>query len=629
MTLALTTPMLQTKPANDERRARTPAFKQLKTYLPMMIVLGIAVPVAVYLMVMQGLGWAAPMLGAGGTLSLVAPSSERVILYTSANSTRYFAGIGGNYDTLAAPWRTYFTERKQRFREVHTAADLDKLSEGLVVLPSAVALSAAEKAAVAAFRAKGGAVLTTWATGSRDENGGWAGWDFLGSLGARMVGEIPATQQVNNLVLNGESPLSHSQPAGQRMFLTKTSETLLRLRGEMVAGRFMNWARVTDAERRDEGAIVFSEMGLAASRSASFAFAESVWESHPLLLYPVIDNTLDWLLRKPVVVRAAWPGGKRAAQIIEMDTEDGFANATVFGDMMKAIDYRASFYVLTSVGVRYPDVLSRLANDFEIGYHADVHDGFKGQPAARQQQRLQTMRTELGSVIGSTTHITGFRAPLESYDATTEAMLQQAGIRHHVADPGRTEARLPVFAKMAGIDNNDALVILPRTQRDDINIAAEQANIEQTAAALIDDFDLGIDMGALGLLSVHSQNFLPDATLTRAMPAFIERLQRRRSQIWLTSGREVASWWRQRERVKVASDYKGKRLEFNVTITGQAPVSGASLIVMLPQKGRMPTVQSLKIGAAKPTVTKIDEFRAAVVFDTLKPGNYAYQAVFQ
>lgn len=623
----LTMPMTPTQPPTEKRRPRAPAFRQLQTYLPMMIVLGVALPVIVYLFVMQGLGWAAPVLGAGATFSLGA-SSERIILYTSANSTRYFAGIGGNYETLAAPWRAYFADRKHRFKEVHTAAELEKFSEGVLVLPSAVSLSAAEKAAVAAFRVKGGAVLTTWATGSRDELGAWAGWDFLGSMGARMVGEIAPTLPVNNLMLTGESPLSHSHPAGQRVFLAKTSEALLRLRGEMVAARFMNWARVTDPERRDEGAIVYSEMGANASRSASFAFAESVWESRPLLLYPVIDDTLGWLGRTPVAVRAVWPGAKRAAQIIEMDTEDGFPNATVFADMMKALDYRASFYVLTSVGVRYPDILARLDHDFEIGYHADVHDGFKGQSAAIQQQRLLTMKAELGSVIGSTAQVTGFRAPLESYDATTETLLHQAGIGHHVADPGRTEARLPVFAKMDGVENKDALVILPRTQRDDINIATEQASVEQTAAALIDDFDLAVEMGALGLLSVHSQNFMPGATLTRAMPLYIDRLKQRRSQIWLTSGTEVANWWRQRDRVKVASYYKGKRVEFNITITGKEPVKDVSLIVMLPQKDRMVTVQSLKIGGVKPTVSKIDAFRAAIVFDSLAPGNYAYQAAF-
>lgn len=620
--------MIQPKQPVEERRERTPLFKQMKTYLPMIIVLGMAVPMAVYLLVMQGLGWSSPAIAANGTLAPVAASSERVTLYSSLNSTKYFAGIGGNYATLVEPWRQYFASRKQRFSEAHDVDELAKLSSGVLVLPSAVALSAAEREAIAAFRAKGGAVLSTWATGSRNERGEWTGWDFLSSLGSRMVGEIPVTLQVNNLIVNGESPLSHTHPAGQRIFLSKTSEPLLRLRGEMVAARFMNWARIIEPSLRDDAAITFAEMGPAASRSAAFAFAESVWENQPMLLYPVIDDTLGWLSRRPHAVRAAWPSGKRSAQLIEMDTEEGFVNAAVFADAMKALPYRASFYVLTSVGVRFPDVLARLHHDFELGFHADVHDGFKGQGQGLQQQRLQTMRSQLASVIGETRLITGFRAPLESYDATTELLLQQSGIRHHVADPGRTEARLPVFAKMDGVDIEDALVILPRTQRDDINIAASQPSAEQTAAALIDDFELGFEMGALKVLSVHSQNYQADSVLARGMQALIERLKQRRAQIWLASGSEIAAWWRKRDRIKLASTFKGKRLEVELSITGREPVNGATLVVMLPQKGRLPTVQSLKIGGAKPVVAKIDEYRAAIIFDTLKPGNYAYQVLF-
>ena len=54
----------------------------------------------------------------------------------------------------------------------------------------------------------------------------------------------------------------------------------------------------------------------------------------------------------------------------------------------------------------------------------------------------------------------------------------------------------------------------------------------------------------------------------------------------------------------------------------------SSLIVMLPKKGAVMAVKSLKIGLQKPTVLKIDNYRAAVVFDTLAPGNYSYQATF-
>jgi peptidoglycan/xylan/chitin deacetylase (PgdA/CDA1 family) len=410
--------------------------------------------------------------------------------------------------------------------------------------------------------------------------------------------------------------------------MSKTTEKLLRVKGEVVAGRFMNWARMTDEERRGEGAIVFSEIAANSGRTAVFAFAESAWESHPLATYNLIDDTLQWLQREPAIVRAAWPNGKLAAQVVEMDTEQEFSNALPFASMMQSMGYPATFYVLTSVGKLFPDVLTKLARDFEIGFHGDVHVGFKGQPANQQEKRMQTMRAEMASVIPDIKDMTGFRAPTEGYDGTTEQLLQKFGFRHHTADPNRTEGRLPIFAKLDGVEPKDSLIILPRTQRDDINLYWEKLTVEQTTKTLIDDTDLAIETGALGLLSIHSQNFNADGTLIKAMPGFLEYLKQRRDPLWLASAGQVADWWRERERLKLSSNYKGKRLEFNITVAGEKPLNGAGLIVMLPQKGILPTVQSLKIGTSRPTISKIDDYRAAIVFGALDPGNYAYQVTF-
>jgi hypothetical protein len=112
------------------------------------------------------------------------------------------------------------------------------------------------------------------------------------------------------------------------------------------------------------------------------------------------------------------------------------------------------------------------------------------------------------------------------------------------------------------------------------------------------------------------------------MPGFLEHLKQRHEKLWIASAGQVADWWRTRERLKLSSNYTGKRLEFNITVTGEKPVSGASLIVMLPQKGILPTVQTLKIGISKPSVSKIDAYRAVITLGELNPGNYAYQVTF-
>lgn len=628
MRLAHTLQTVSMKTKFVDHRETHPFFKRIGAYLPAMIILSVAVPALIYVAVMQLLGWRTPVLGMNGAMAYVAPAGSNVILYAAPNTKTYLTSIGGNYETLLVPWRNYFLDRKIQFKEIQSASQLQKYSQGVLILPSAVALDDEERAQILTFRAKGGAILSTWATGTRNGKGDWEGWQFLEKLGVKMLGEIAPDAEVNHLILTGESPVSHTHPAGQRIGIGKTSESLLRFKGEMIAGRFMNWARITDDERRGEGAIIYSEASAGTGRVTFFAFAESVWESRPLAAYTFIDDTIQWLQREPAIVLAAWPNGRRAAQVIEMDTEEGFANALPFASMMQSLDYPATFYILTSVGKLFPEVLTRLARDFEIGFHGDVHISFKGQSATVQEQRIQTMRAEMASVLPDIRGITGFRAPTEGYDATTEQLIHKYGMRHHVTDPGRTEGRLPLLAKLEGVATEDALVVLPRTQRDDINLHWERLTAEQTTKALIDDFDLAAETGSLGLLSIHSQNFIPDGILTKAMPGLLVHTKQRRNQVWLASAGQVADWWRERERFKLSYRNTGKRLEFNITVKGTTPVSGVSLVVMLPQKGVLPTVQSTKIGGVKPTVSKIDNYRAAIVFDTLPPGNHVYQATF-
>ncbi len=624
------TPIYETK--ERERQKTIPFFKRVGIFISPFFIFGVLIPLLIYTIMMGQLGWPSPLVGLRGVITYFTPTSSRVIMYVSPTTRAYFAKIGGNYDTLLIPWRGYFLERKQNVTEIDALSKLENYGSGVLILPSTLVLSDVEKSEIALFRKRGGSVLTTWATGTRNSNGDWTGWQFLETLGVKVVGEIPADSEARQLILNGESPLSHTHPAGQRIWMSKTSESLLRLKGEQVAGRFMNWARVTDEAYKNEGAIVYAETvatSTASSRTASFAFSESTWESHPLLMYGVIDNTLSWLLREPTILKSAWPNGKKFAQVIEMDTEEGFANSLSFAEIVKSVlNYKATFYILTSVGKEFPEILNKLAKEFEIAYHGDIHVSFKDELAPLQEQRIINMQQQMKSVVTDTKNINGFRAPTEGYSEITERLIQKYGIRHHAVDPQRTEGRIPQLLKQEDVDNNDSLILLPRTQRDDLNLANQNLNVEQTTQALIDDFELTKETAALGWLSVHSQNFKQDAVLTRAMPEYLEYVKKNKDAMWLATANEVANWWRERERVKISSKNQGQRLEFYLTVTGDKPVNGAGLILMLPQKGIYPGIRSLKIGVKDPNIYKIDEYRAAIVFDTIEPGNYGYQVTF-
>lgn len=612
----------------DDRRMRQSPFNRLGPYLPVMIILSVAVPVLIYLLFMQAMGWSLPVIGGSAGSSLGGPTSSDVTLYSSAHTKTYFSRAGGNYEVLLNPWRGYFNSRKLKFTEVQTPAQLRKLKGGILVLPSAISLSDEERSEIMSFRSNGGAVLATWATGSRNTRGDWLGWQFLNNLGAKIQGEIAAASNVNTLLFNGESPVAHSQAAGRRIELSRTSEALLRATGEMRAARFTNPTRVIEDERRAEGAVIFTEATEQLGRVAFFAFAESTWEAQPQVTYELIDDTLQWLHRDPAVVRAAWPDGKRAAQVIAMNVDEGFANALPLASLLRSINYRGTFYIQTSAGKMFPNVVTQLAKDFEVGYQGDMQGTFKGQPIGVQEQRMQVMRSDMATVLADSKGITGFRAPLEGYDATTERLLEKLGIRHHLAEPNRGNAGLPLLVKTEGVEATSALVVLPRTQRDDISLLSGMPVAEQMTKALIDDFDLTLDAGALGVLSLHSKNFGAEGVLFAALPGWLEHLKQRRSSLWLASAGQVADWWRERERLRYAARQNGKRIELDITVTGDQPLKGATLVVMLPQKGAQPTAEGLKIGMVKPTISRIDDYRSSLIFDSLPPGSYAYQLTF-
>ncbi len=608
---------------DPEEFEHRPLYRRNVLYLPALFIVGVATAILGYVLAMQTLGWKLPTLGGIGSKGISV--QQGLVLYVSPNSRDYFARVGGNYESLIVPWRKYFESRQISMKEISDSAELANLKEGVLILPSALALSEAERSAVMRFHAEGGGVLTTWATGSRNGGGDWQGWDFLAGLGAKVLGEIEGEPPAQQLILNGESPIAHQSAAGKRVWLGKPAERFLRLKGESSAARIMQYSRIPDPLRQGEGALIYAEQG--SGRAVMMAFAESGWDAQQTAIYTVLDDSIAWLRRQPAIVKSAWPDGKRGAQLIEMDTEQGFPNALRFASMMRAMDYRGTFYVLTSVGKQFPDVLQDLARGFEVAYHGDVHDGFKDQSIDVQQQRIQTMLGEMKSVVADTKNITGFRAPLESYDTNTEMLLVKNGIRHHTVDPSRSDARLPELVKVDGVP--DALVVLPRTQRDDINLGKENLTVEQLTQALIDDFDLAQDMGGLGLLSIHSQNYATDAPLPQAMQGFLVHLKKHRERVWMASATEVAQWWRERARLKLSARNLGRRLEFNLSVTGKSVLKGTSLTLMLPKKGILPNVQALKAGLPKPVVQKIDEYRVAVIFPELNPGDYAYQATFE
>jgi hypothetical protein len=587
------------------------------------------------------------LIGCLALLMLVAQPAaarapEALHLYVSPTTQAYFPTVGGRYEAMVKPWRDLLATPEFGARELTRPDELLKLRGGVLLLPSAVALSDVERRALLRFRQDGGSILATWATGTRDVEGRWLGFDFVRELmGVAVTGEIGKDAQTRFLIPYGETPINRTVPAGRRIWIGQQGEKPLQLKGGNEAAVYMDWVRAVFKVGDHHSAIVFDET--ASSRRVMFGFAETAWDFQPNDVRSLAMDAVRWLRRMPDAQLAAWPRGYRAAQLIEMDTEEGYSNAIHFAEVMESMNAAGTFYSLTSEARKNRPLVRKLAEKHEIGFHGEVHIGFKGLSRDQQQARIARMMSDMRDVLGTDDEWPrgagrGFRAPTEGYDDTTEVLLQAIGFRHHVADPSRSQDRLPIFSAATPTEPSAALIVLPRAQADDLNYIQLKFNDEQIGAALIAEYEMNLRMAGLAVVSVHSQNFAaPDRVLgtplhtslmTHAMEDLARHVGSRHERVWIAPGGQIAQWWRDRSRATLMTRADAARLEIDLDVSGAAPIKGLTVRINHPREDVLPQVQATQPASPRPDIRRIDRFSSALVFADTPPGAHRYRITF-
>ena len=437
----------------------------------------------------------------------VAGAAKPLVLLRSDITEAFFRGNGGQYDLVLAPWRQFFARAHLNVRELRTAELAAVKEPAVLILPSTVALSDDERAAIRARLAAGWSVLGTWAVGVRDGRGQWSGYDFIEELFGAAVEARVAGADEHFLLPYGETPITSRLSAGKRIYLLPTPEPLLRVRTKNGAARYGDWMRETSSPGALLPGVAFDERG--GARRAYLGFIETTWGGAPAEIDKLLLGTLDWLAGTPLVIKAAWPYPYQAALLIEMDTEDKFENSVRFAAQLERYGLRGTFYSVTSEAARFPAVVKRLASRHEIAYHADVHDGFAKLAPARQDARLKAMIKQMSQLLPDVKAAGGFRAPLELYDNTTERLLRANGLRHHAASPDARDDALPGFSGAEkGVPPGQALVVLPRTWLDDMNLLRTgKLKSDATQNMLGTSLEDTLNSRSFGLLSIHTQSF--------------------------------------------------------------------------------------------------------------------------
>lgn len=553
--------------------------------------------------------------------------AQPTFLYSSPHTTEVLRTKGLAHADAVATWRRYLKKYGSEVREI-SRTDLLTLapagpSNSVLILPSVLALDAQERQAISRLAQQGISLMATGLTGSLDASGKPVGLDFLHTtFRIRTHGEFSSDDGLF-LMPFGDSPITWPIPAGRRTDIGGESGAgAIRVEAQQLAAVMMGWDRVMDT--KPHGVLAYNENE--SNRVVYLGLPESGWPIKRLgqsTMQGIVDASLAWLRRKPQAYKADWPDGRQAAHLIEMDTEDKFFAATNLADDLERYGFRGTFYSLTSEAVKHPEVVrDLLRRGHEIAYHADVHFGFRNLPSLEQDLRIQFMTQQMRSILGDQVALaTGFRAPTESYDHTTEQLLRQHGLLHHAADPAANEDRLPFFSiAEPGVPPAQALVVLPRTQWDDVNFTYLRLTADNVSKVLAYDLDLNFRSGAFSLLSVHSQYYVKDALMYRVMGEYVKKVASYGNQLWVARGDTIAHWWRQRAQVRFIQSAQPDGI--NIQLDSAVTIDGLTIQVVLPARNATVTwVPSLVQGnTPRVRVQAMDPYRAAIVFEHLEPG---------
>jgi hypothetical protein len=558
----------------------------------------------------------------------VKPFATKVVLYTSPSTEKYL--VGGKLDAGNSPqvWEVFLKKYKIPYQIATTTNQLNSSEAGVLVLPSSVALSKREKQAIVDFRARGGSVLATWLCGVRDETGTWVGFEFMEKvLDAKVVGDTSREKDDNFLMPNGDSPVSNALPAGRRVWLERVKEWYpLRLVGRNGAAHIMDWSRTFDNDK-ETSVMVYDERDLApngSSRSVVIGYPERLWQTaDPEHIEAINFNALSWLLRLPSAYKAAWPAPYKSAMSLTIDAAEVIAEPDMaIASLFENIGARATYYSVAEHVPKSAKNLNELQKrGHELAFMGDTFNGFKGQPSATQVARIAKMQLkfkEAGVVMPPNP---GFHAPIESYDKNTETALVQAGFGHYVSFMDATDSRLPFMA-------TPSTVVLPRTQRGPED-ATEEGDVDDGLKSFFAELTLAETMGGLSVIRLPTQSILLIDDWTKVAGDFRARKER----MWMTTGAQIAQWWRERSRVDAAIGGNSNAPELKVNISGSDPLKNNLVIwVNLPVSGSALTIvagDTSKPQDPLPKVFSVDKWRAGILLADLKPGSYRWRLQFK
>ncbi|NIR45867.1 MAG: polysaccharide deacetylase family protein [Gemmatimonadetes bacterium] len=469
-------------------------------------------------------------------------------LYRSAPSAAFFPDTG-YHDELVARWTDLVREAGARVRSIAHAAAVDSLPPGAtLVMPAALCLDSAERAAVVGHIERGGHLLASWALGARDGGCEWVGYEYLRRLTEAEAAATLEPEPPTYLTAVHGHALTAGLPPGLRIELRAEPWISLRSVGTAAfwSDRSLNPRPAPGGPGGGAATSALATRTKAGGRIAWLGFRLDVGaESRDQRMVDhLARNAALWAGGHVVAEIEPWPGGARSALAVTQDVEHSFKNSRRLAERMAAIDAPVTFFVVSGLASEHPDLADALAGAGELASHSVDHRQMAGRGWA--SQLAGAMQTRADIEAWSEGAPLGLRPPREAYDSLTLAAWRRAGGRYIAASNGAGSVVPGVFELESG-----PLVVLPRVVDDDytVIVARGRTSPDSLAATFLNGLQKMRSLGGLDLLTVHTQLMNSGRRLAAVESAVAAA--REMGDVWVAPAAEIADWWLARSELEL------------------------------------------------------------------------------
>ncbi|MGE5616519.1 MAG: polysaccharide deacetylase family protein [Bacillota bacterium] len=497
------------------------------------------------------------------------------ILYVSPSSRKLLANDAPELKARVNRWRDLIIARGESFAIVTHPTQLARMPAGSVlVLPSALVLDEEERKVIDARLAAGDSLLATGMPGSLDAKGAAIPATFI-EHAFGVSAKVTATPEMGFLITVGDTPLTHGVPAGTRLWVGTEQRYPTPLLTVPGAGYVSNWSRTAGPT----GLMYYTTVGT--SRRALLGWSEAFWESQPEFAQIAAD-ALDFVEGKPVAYARSWPAPYHAAMTIGIDALWRFENVPRMAAQLSAYGVHGSFHFLASDAVANAALIRQVAREgHSVGGFGDAVQPFAGQPEGGQASRVRSMVRSFRDALGPDFVVAGLRAPQGATDASTE---KATASLEYLVDSGRVDSMVPVIAP------GGAPVLLTAN----VNLETN-ASLQAITAGLDEVATRAQTVNGYGFVGLDVAGFMQDSPMEAGLKRFLDST-RQRKDLWIADAADVATWWRERKDLKVASSWDPADATLTLDVNAATALGFPAGIAILAPPGRKASIVSAPAG---------------------------------